>query len=167
MKSLYESIFDIDDNIEDMSYTVSSMNRLGIKSIIVTIFDEEDITDDKNIKQVFKNVDPHIFDKDININIFHKKVNILDRYWIPLYNINNESTRIIYTIVERCCEEILYAQEKHKGMVDAYMDDWIKKAFNSDNHKFRYWRKSKTFSIVFCPKKRDIVVRLTCSARTE
>lgn len=38
---------------------------------------------------------------------------------------------------------------------------------NGVNHKFQYWRKSKTFSIVFCPQKRDIIVRIICFARTK
>lgn len=166
MKTLYESIFDIDDNIKDIDHSISSMNKLEVKSIIVKIYDGKDITDDKNIKQVFRNVDRHIFDNDVDINIFHKKVNILDHHWNTLY-INEESTRVIYTIAERCCEEILYAQENYKGSVDAYMTNWIRKAFNGVNHKFQYWRKSKAFSIVFCPKKGDIIVRFTCSARTK
>ena len=64
-------------------------------------------------------------------------------------------------------KEILFAQENHKGMVDAYMSDWIKKTFKGDYHIFRYLGKSETFSIVFSPKKSDIIVRLTCSARTQ
>lgn len=166
MKSLYESIFDVDDNIKGVDYNISSMNKLDMKSIIVKIYDGKDITNDENIKQVFRNVDRHIFSKDIDIKIFHKKVNILDQYWNTLY-INDISTKIIYTIAERCCEEILYAQKNHKGMVDVYMTDWIKKVFNGVNHKFQYWRKSKAFSIVFCPQKGDIIVRITCSARTK
>lgn len=166
MKTLYESIFDVDDNIKDIDHSVSSMNRLGVKSIIVKIYDGKDITNDKNIKQVFRNADSRIFNNDIDINIFHKKVNILDQHWNTLY-INSESTRVIYNIAERCCEELLYAQENHKGMVDAYMTNWIKKAFNGVNHKFQYWRKSKAFSIVFCPQKGDIIVRIICSARTK
>lgn len=165
MKSLYESIFDEKDQLDSIDYNVSAIGKMGIKSIIVKIYDGKDITNDKNIKQVFRNVDPRVFNNDIDIKIFHKKVNILDQHWDTLY-INDESTRVIYTIAERCCEEILYAQENHKSMVDAHMTVWIKKVFNGVNHKFQYWRKSKAFSIVFCPQKGDIIVRIICSART-
>lgn len=165
MKSLYESIMDVDDKIENMDFAISSMNKLDVKSIILIIFDEKDLTNDKNIKQVFGNVNTHIFNNDIDINIFHKNVSILDHHWTPL-DINNESTKIIYTIAERCCKELLYARENHKGMVNIYMNDWIKKAFNGSDHNFSYWRQSKAFSIVFSPRKGNFKVRLTCSAQT-
>lgn len=165
MKTLFESLFDIDSNIDNIDYDVSSMGKMGIKSIVVKIFDGKDITDDKNIKSVFRGCSPKIF-KEIDTKVFEKNVHILDKYWKDL-PINKESTKVIYTIAERCCQEVLYAQENHKGMVDAYMNDWIKKVFNGVDHKFQYWRKSKTFSIFFCPKKGDMVVRLICSARTK
>lgn len=157
---------DVDNNIEDIDYTISSMNKLGVKSIIVKIFDGKDITNDKNIKRVFRNVDPSIFNNDIDINGFHKKVSILDQHWDTLY-INNESTRVIYTIVERCCKELLYAQENYESMVDAYMTIWVKRIFNGVDHEFQYWRNLNEFSIVFWPKNKGGFVRLICSARTQ
>lgn len=165
MKTLYESLFDIDDNIDNVDYDVSSMGKMGIKSIVVKIFDGKDITNDKNIKSVFRGCSPKIF-KEIDTKIFEKKVHILDKYWEDL-PINKESTRVIYTIAERCCQEVLYAQENHKGIVDAYMNEWIKSVFDGVDHQFRYYRKSGTFSITFSPKKEDMIVRLICTIRTK
>lgn len=162
---LKESIFDIDGNIDNIDHDVSSMGKMGIKSVVVRIFDGKDITDDKNIKKAFRRCSPKIF-KEIDTKIFEKKVHILDMYWEDLY-INKESTRVIYTIAERCCQEVLYAQENHKGMVDAYMNEWIKTAFDGVDHEFKYWRKSGTFCIKFSPKKEDIIVRLICSIRSK
>lgn len=165
MRTLYESLFDIDDNIDNMDYDVSSMGKMGIKSIVVEIFDGKDITDDKNIKSIFRRCSPKIF-KEIDTKIFEKKVHILDKYWKDLH-INKESTKVIYTIAERCCQEVLYTQEKYKGIVDQYMNEWIKIAFDGAGHRFRYYRKSGTFSITFSPKKEDIIVRLICTIRSE
>lgn len=165
MKTLFESLFDIDSNIDNIDYDVSSMGKMGIKSIVVKIFDGKDITDDKNIKSVFRRCSPKIF-KEIDTKIFEKNVHILDKYWKDLL-INKESTKVIYTIAERCCQEVLYAQENYKGVVDTYMNSWIKKVFDGVEHQFRYYRKSGTFSITFSPKKEDIIVRLICTIRTE
>lgn len=162
---LMESIFDIDGNIDNIDYDVSSMGKMGIKSIVVRIFDGKDITDDKNIKKVFRRCSPKIF-KEIDTKIFEKKVHILDMYWGDL-SINKESSKVIYTIAERCCQEVLYAQEKYKGIVDAYMNQWIKSAFDGVEYQFKYYRKSGTFSIKFSPKKEDIIIRLICSIRAE
>ena len=162
---LKESIFDIDNNMDNIDYDVSSMGKMGIKSVVIKIFDGKDITDDKHIKSVFRGCSPKIF-KEIDTKIFEKKVHILNQYWEDLH-INKESTKVIYTIAERCCQEVLYAQENHKGIVDAYMNDWIKAAFDGVEHQFRYYRKSGTFSITFSPKKEDIIVRLICTIRNE
>lgn len=165
MKTLFESLFDIDDNIKGIDYSVSSMGKMGIKSIIVKIYDGRDITDDKTIKKFFKINHPKIF-KDINTNTFEKKVHVLNNHWENL-PINKESTQTIYTIAERCCQEVLYAQENHKGVVDAYMREWIKTAFDGVNHQFKYFRKSGHFSITFSPKKEDLIVMLICTIRTK
>ncbi len=97
---LKESIFDIDDNMDNIDHDVSSMGKMGIKSVIVKIFDGKDITDDKNIKSVFRGCSPKIF-KDIDTKIFEKNVHILNQHWEDLH-INKESTKVIYTIAERC-----------------------------------------------------------------
>ena len=68
-----EGIFDIDGNIDNIDYDVSSMGKMGIKSIVVKIFDGKDITDDKHIKSVFRGCSPKIF-KEIDTKIFEKKV---------------------------------------------------------------------------------------------
>ena len=165
MKSLYESIFDEEDQLDSIDHNVSAMGKMCIKSIVVKIFDGKDITDDKSIKSIFRRCSPKIF-KEIDTKIFEKNVHILNLDWEDLY-INKESTKVIYTIAERCCQEVLYAQENHKGIVDAYMNDWIKTAFDGVDHEFKYWRKSGTFCIKFSPKKEDIIVRLICSIRTK
>lgn len=163
MRTLYESLFDIENNIDNIDYTVSSIGRLGVRYIIPRIFETKDITDDKSIKNEFKKYAKE-FDDGIDTKLFYKNVDILSYDWDKL-NINNESKNIIYIVAERCCKELLYAQGNHIGMVDTYMNEWIKKTFNGTNHQFKYWRKSKTFSIYYSPKKGDKIVRLTCVAR--
>ena len=39
MRTLYESLFDIDGNIDNIDYDVSSMGKMCIKSVVVKIFD--------------------------------------------------------------------------------------------------------------------------------
>lgn len=166
---LKESIFDIDDNIDNIDHDVSSMGKMGIKSIVLKIFDGKhimNITDDENIKKIFRNCLSKDIFKEIDTKIFEKKIKILDEHWEKL-DINDVSENIIYTIVERCCKEILYAQENHKGIVDAYMNSWIKHAFNGVGHQFKYWRRTGTFGITFEPKNEDILIRLICSIRTK
>ena len=53
MKTLYESIFDEEDQLDSIDHNVSAMGKMGIKTIVVKIFDGKDITDDKNIKNMF------------------------------------------------------------------------------------------------------------------
>lgn len=168
MKTLYESIFDEEDQLDSIDHNVSAMGKIGIKTIVVKIFDGRDITDDKNIKNILsKNISPKIF-KAIDTKVFNKNVKILNQHWEDLH-INNVTTQAIYTIAERCCEEVLYAQENYPApnMIDSYMYTWIKDAFNGVDHEFKYWRRSGTFSIKFSPKKGDVIVRLICSIRTK
>ena len=168
MKTLYESIFDEEDQLDSIDHNVSAMGKMGIKSIIVRIFDGEDITNDKTVKNILsKNVSRKIF-KEIDTKVFNKNVKILNHDWEDLH-INDETTQAIYTIAERCCEEVLYAQENYPAgnMIDSYMYTWIKNAFNGVGHEFKYWRRSGTFTITFGPKKGDVLVKLTCSIRTK
>ena len=105
MKTLYESIFDEEDQLDSIDHNVSAMGKMGIKSIIVKIFDGKNITNDKTIKNILsKNASQKIF-KEIDTKVFDKNVKILDEYWKDL-PINKESTKVIYTIAERCCEEV-------------------------------------------------------------
>jgi hypothetical protein len=168
MKTLYESLFDEEDQLDSIDHNVSAMGKMGIKSIIVKIFDGKNITNDKTIKNILsKNASQKIF-KEIDTKVFDKNVKILDEYWEKLH-INNETTQAIYTIAERCCEEVLYAQENYPApnMIDSYMYTWIKYSFNGVGHEFKYWRRSGTFTITFSPKKGDVIVRLICSIRTK
>ena len=163
MRTLYESLFDIEDNMDNIDYTVSAMNKIGVSYIMPVIFENTDITDDKSIKDAFKKYVKK-FDNGIDTKPFYKNVDILD-FRLNKLNINDETKNIIYIVAERCCKELLYAQENHVGEVDVYMNEWVKKTFNGINHHFKYWRKSNSFTIYYTPKKEDKIVKIICMTR--
>ena len=40
MRTLYESLFDIEDNMDNIDYTVSAMNKIGVSYIMPVIFEK-------------------------------------------------------------------------------------------------------------------------------
>ena len=74
MRTLYESLFDIENNIDNIDYTVSSIGRLGVRYIIPRIFETKDFTDDKSIKNEFNiDVEPETIITEF-CNCFEEKI---------------------------------------------------------------------------------------------
>lgn len=168
MKTLYESIFDIDDNIDAVGYESTHCGKLGIKSITLSIFSTQydDITEDL-LKQVVLDNFSKDFDLRLDTKLFEKRIKIYDRLSNELKT-NSKSKSKIYNIAERILQELADKEDKYQDVfgstgVRNEMESWLRNNIKGTTHQFRYWRKSGTIQIVFCPRRGNYIVRMYIS----
>ena len=169
MKTLYESIFDIDDNIDAVGYRATHCGKFGIKSITLSIFSTQydDITEDL-LKQVVLDNFSKEFDLKLDTNLFEKHIKIYDRLSNELKT-NSKSKSKIYNIAERILQELADKEDKYQDVISSStgirneMESWLKNNIKGTTHQFRYWRKSGTIQIVFCPRRGNHIVRMYIS----
>ena len=169
MKTLYESIFDVDDNIDAVGYESTHCGKLGIKSITLSIFSTQydDITEDL-LKQVVLDNFSKDFDLGLDTKLFDKHIKIYDRLSNELKT-NSKSKSKIYNIAERILQELADKEDKYQDVfgsstgVRNEMESWLKNNIKGTTHQFRYWKKSGTIQIVFCPRRGNYIVRMYIS----
>ena len=169
MKTLYESIFDIDDNIDAVGYATTQCGKMGIKSITLSVFltQYDDITEDL-LKQVVLDNFSKDFDLGIDAKVFDKNIKIYDRLSNEL-KANSKSKTKIYNIAERVLQELAVKENKYGDVfggstgVRNEMESWLKNNIKGTTHQFRYWRKSGTIQVVFCPRRGNYIVRMYIS----
>lgn len=165
-----ESIFDVEDNIDDIDYNTSSLGKFGANEIWVTIGPNSDTPyPDKDIYNIIKDgLSPYLLENTINdIKSFDKHIVIK---WGKDKNIklSNKTKLLIYNVLERVCKEYEYALELNTSVNKTnnagavwYMSSWVKTMFRNTDQRFRCMKKfAKYFSIDFCPPKGDYMVHL-------
>ena len=170
MKTLYESIFDIDDNIDAVGYAATYCGKLGIKSITFSIFSTQydDITEDSLKKIVLDNFSKD-FDLGIDAKVFDKNIKIYDRLNNDELNVNPKNKTKIYNIAERVLQELADKEDRYQDVIGNStgvrneMEAWLKNNIKGSTHQFRYWRKSGTIQVVFCPRRGNYIVRMYIS----
>lgn len=171
MKSLYESIFDVEDNIDAVDYYTTQCGKMGIKSIALSVFSTQynDITDDL-LKHVVLDNFQKDFDLGIDAKIFDKNIKIHDKYGNEL-KVSSKNREKIYNIAERVLREWVKKESEYSDTISKItgvrgeMQSWLKNNIKGDTHQFRYWTKSGTMQIAFCPKKGNYIVRMYISVK--
>lgn len=166
---LIESIFDIDDNIDAMDYHTSQCGKMGVKSITLSVFSTQydEITDDL-LKRVILDNFSKDFDLGIDAKIFNKNIKIHDKYGNEL-KVSSKNKEKIYNMIERVLREWVKKDSEYGDIISKStgvrneMQSWLKNNIKGDNHQFRYWAKSGTMQIAFCPKRGDYIVRMYIS----
>lgn len=166
---LIESIFDVDDNIDAVDYHATQCGRMGIKSIKLSVFSTQynEITDDL-LKHVVLDNFSKDFDLGIDAKIFDKNIKIYDRYDNEL-KVSSKNKEKIYNIAERVLREWAKKESEYSDIIlkstgiRNEMQSWLKNNIKGDTHQFRYWTKSGTIQIAFCPKKGNYIVRMYIS----
>lgn len=173
MKTLYESLFDIDDNIDALDYHTTQCGRMGIKSITLSVFSKQydEITDDL-LKRVILDNFSKDFDLGIDAEIFDKNIKIYNKYGNEYCNelkTSSKNKEKIYNIAERILRELAKKESEYSDIIlkstgiRNEMQSWLKNNIKGDTHQFRHWTKSGTIQIVFCPKRGNYVVRMYIS----